>query len=115
MIHRIAKCLDIPVIKGYAVENQKYKIVKYKHKTNVPESEYQLKIYERVLQLGDVTDSKLAIFVDAALTACPPGVKLNVHEHTPELEEIRYVPEYEVINLEKEKLALDEKLKEQLK
>ena len=112
LVHRIAKGFDIPVSNCYAVPNQYYKVTKFKPNSNITESEYHLKTYERVVQLCDVKSTILPIFIDAVITACPPGVKISIHEHTPELEENRYVPEYEVINLEKEKILLDEKLKE---
>lgn len=99
LVHRIAKTMDIPVIESYAVPFQHYKIVKYRPKSEMVDSEYQLKLYERNVQIGDVKTPLLPIFIDAITTACPPGVKLSIHEHTPEIAEVRYVPEYEVLEL----------------
>lgn len=50
-------------------------------------------------QIVDVPSTKLAMFLEIVQAALPQGVNLSVHEHQPEHEQIRYVPDYELKEL----------------
>lgn len=40
-----------------------------------------------------------AVFIQAVQAAQPQGVNISIHEHEPEHEEIRHVPDYELREL----------------
>ena len=56
------------------------------------------------VQVVDVPSTVAAIFIQAVQASQPQGVDISIHEHQPEHDEIRYVPDYE---LEELKTQLD--------
>uniref|UniRef100_A0A6M2DMR1 Putative 28s ribosomal protein s10 mitochondrial n=1 Tax=Xenopsylla cheopis TaxID=163159 RepID=A0A6M2DMR1_XENCH len=98
-VHRIAKALELDVNDGWATPGQYFKIQKLKPKTSAVETEYKLCIYERNLQICDLPSTKDPVLLRILQATLPQGVTVNVHEHLDEHEEIRYVPDKELIEL----------------
>lgn len=65
-------------------------------------SEYQLKIYERDMQLSEVSSTKCSVLIRALEAALPQGITLTVDIYNPELEKKRYVPDKNLIDLKSE-------------
>lgn len=68
----------------------------------VVDAEYRLTIYERNLQINDVNAPVYPVFLRIAQAALPEGVQLSVQEHSDELEERRYVPDRDLLDLKAE-------------
>lgn len=71
----------------------------------VIDSDFKLTIYERNLQISDVQTPLLPVFLRLAQAALPEGVELNVLEHSEDQEEVRFVPDKDLLEL---KAQLDE-------
>lgn len=67
---------------------------------------YDLLKYERTVVVEDVPTITLPILLEFVRKNCPEGVEVFVKEPNPDEEEKRYVPDYEVIELQKEKEAI---------
>ncbi|KAK7874421.1 hypothetical protein R5R35_001516 [Gryllus longicercus] len=101
-IHKIANCLDIDVEDGWATPGQKLKVQRFKPQSTVVDSEYHLTIYERNIQVTDLESTALPLLLQCVAGSLPEGVKLKIHEHQPEHEETRYVPDHELLTLKSE-------------
>lgn len=63
-------------------------------------AEYNLKVYERNVQISDVPSTKCSVLVRVLEAALPQGVILNVDIFDPEYEKKRYVPDKELLDLQ---------------
>lgn len=103
-VHKLADVIQIDVDNSWPLPPQEFRIKKYKTGTTVIVSEYHLKIYERNIQMTDVSSIKCSVLIRALEAALPQGVTLNVDIFDSALEEKRYIPDKELIDL---KSALD--------
>lgn len=71
-------------------------------KSSIVEAEYRMTIYERNLQLEDVDAHLYPVFLRLIRAALPEGVELHVQENSEELEERRYVPDRDLLELRAE-------------
>lgn len=115
LIHKIAKFMAIDVENSWANPHQHIHVQKFANNSSNVENEYKIKLYERNVQVVDVKSHIMPLFIEAVITACPPGVKINIHEHNADIEESRYVPDYEVIELQKELEGMEQKKKKKSK
>lgn len=98
-VDRIAKSLDLEISQGWAHPPTKKKIIRYKENSTNISSEYNLTTYKRYLQLTDVQSPIYAVFLRFIQSGLPEGVKLAAVHHTDVLEESRYVPDKELLEL----------------
>ncbi|KAL6258892.1 hypothetical protein P5V15_010838 [Pogonomyrmex californicus] len=98
-VHKLADIMQIDVDNGWPLPPQEFKIQKYKTGTTTIISEYYLKIYERNLQMLEVPSIKYSVFIRVLEATLPQGVTLNIDTYDPMLEEKRYIPDKELINL----------------
>lgn len=80
-------------------------IQRLKPQSTVVETEYKLATYNRTIQLANVAVPLYQVLLRTCQSAQPEGVSLRVVEHSDDHEEIRYVPDRELIEL---KELLDE-------
>lgn len=88
---------------------QKWKIQKYKLGTTAVLSKYELKIYERHVQMLDVSSIKYSILIRALEASLPQGVTLNINAFDPKLEKKRYVPDKHLLDLKSSLNTLKQK------
>ncbi|XP_049763101.1 39S ribosomal protein L48, mitochondrial [Schistocerca cancellata] len=105
-IHNLSENMNIEVEDGWALPAQTQTVQRFKPQSTVVDSEYKLSIYERNVQIVDVPSTTLAILLNILRATVPEGVNLSVHEHSPEHEEIRYVPDQELLELKSQLEAL---------
>jgi large subunit ribosomal protein L48 len=105
-VHRTAERIGLEVDDSWGIPAQKFRITKLKPETTLVDTEYQLNIYERTVQVADVPTTILPILVNIVQAALPVGVTMTVKEHEVADEEIRYIPDLELLEL-KEQLQLD--------
>ncbi|XP_012232957.1 large ribosomal subunit protein mL48 [Linepithema humile] len=98
-MHKLAETMQIDVDNSWPLPHQEFKIQKYKTGTTAVVSEYNLKIYERHMQLSDMSSMKCSILIRALEAALPQGVTLNIDVYDPAIEMKRYVPDKELLDL----------------
>ncbi|XP_072939026.1 large ribosomal subunit protein mL48 [Epargyreus clarus] len=101
-IHRFAENMGIQVDECWATPAQQLKIQRFKPGGTALDAEYHLNIYERNVQVTDVPAWALGTLLRVARAVLPEGCTLNVHEHTIAHEEIRYVPDNELLELKQQ-------------
>lgn len=101
-IHGVAEYLDLDVSDCYALPPQKTQVQRLRPNSTVIEAEYKLTTYERNLQLNNVDAPVFPQFLRIAQAALPEGVELTVVEHTDDIEERRYVPDRDLLDLKAE-------------
>ncbi|KAG6463953.1 uncharacterized protein LOC115452716 [Manduca sexta] len=101
-IHRYAEAMGIQVDDCWATPAQQVKAQRFKLGGTVVEAEYLLNVYERNVQVTDVPTWALGTLLRVVRAALPEGCTLKVHEHTIEHEEIRYVPDNQLIELKQQ-------------
>lgn len=98
-VHRIAESLDFNVSDCFAFPPHKHKILRYKGGSSNIETEYNLTTYERYIQIMDAQVPIFQVFLRFIQAGIPEGVTLSVVHHTDFIEESRYVPDKELIDL----------------
>ncbi|KAL0112774.1 hypothetical protein PUN28_012205 [Cardiocondyla obscurior] len=99
-VHKLADIIGIDVENGWPLPPEEFKIQRYKTGTNKISSEFHLKIYERNTQMSEVSSLKCSVLIRALEAALPQGVTLKVDVFDPALEEKRYVPDKELLDLQ---------------
>lgn len=112
LIHKIAKILDINVEDSFAYPHREFKINRYKKGSTLIDAEYNLKVYERDIQISNVTSIKCPIFVRILEASLPEGVSLTIDKYDPSIQKKRIVPNKELVDL---KAALNELLEKKEK
>lgn len=74
-------------------------IQRLKAQSTVVETEYKLTTYNRTIQLANVAVPLYPVLLRTCQAALPEGVALRIVEHSEDHEEIRYVPDKELIEL----------------
>jgi len=102
-IHNTAERVGIDVEDSWATPCKKLKINRLFPESTHIESEYQLNVYERNVQISEVPTTILPLFINMVEAALPAGVTLRVQPHEQYHMEVRYVPDLELKEL-REKL-----------
>ncbi|XP_041988248.1 39S ribosomal protein L48, mitochondrial [Aricia agestis] len=101
-IHRYAEIMGITVDECWATPAQQLKVQRFKPASTAVDSEYNLQVYERNVQVTDVPAWALGTLLRVSRALLPEGCTLTVHEHLPEHEEIRYVPDNQLLELKQQ-------------
>ncbi|KAL2725154.1 hypothetical protein V1478_007827 [Vespula squamosa] len=99
LIHKIAKVMDIDVDNGWALPPKVLKVQKFKSRSTVVTAEYNLNIYERNIQLADVTSTQCPLLIRILEDALPEGVTLNMTIFDPNMELKRYIPDKQLLDM----------------
>jgi large subunit ribosomal protein L48 len=95
----MADSLEINIIDNWAHPPKKSKIIRYKENSTNIETEYNLTNYERYVQIADIQAPIYSVFMRFLQSAQPEGIKMSVVHHTNLIEESRYVPDKELLEL----------------
>lgn len=101
-VHRIASALDLDVSENWAHPPKKENVVTYKPNSAIAEHEYQLTTYDRYVQINDIEAKTYSVFLRFIQSGLPEGVTLSVVHHTEFLEESRYVPDKDLLDLKQQ-------------
>lgn len=74
-------------------------MARYKPNSTTVESDYNLTSYERYVQISDIQAPVYPLFLRFIQAGLPEGVTLNVIHHTDFIEESRYVPDKDLLDL----------------
>ncbi|GAB0095247.1 Mitochondrial ribosomal protein L48 [Sergentomyia squamirostris] len=98
-VHNTAEYMGFEVADSWAVPPKKLQVQRFKPDSAVVDGEYKLSVYERIVQIDDLDAPMYPILLRILQAGIPEGVTLEVLEHTPEQDEIRFVPDSELIAL----------------
>ncbi|XP_022815016.1 uncharacterized protein LOC111348585 [Spodoptera litura] len=101
-LHKYAEVMGIQVDECWATPAQKIKVQRFKPGGTAVDTEYNLNIYERNVQVTDVPAWALGTLLRVARALLPESCTLRVHEHEIAHEEIRYVPDNQLIELKQQ-------------
>uniref|UniRef100_A0A023G7C7 Putative mitochondrial ribosomal protein l48 n=1 Tax=Amblyomma triste TaxID=251400 RepID=A0A023G7C7_AMBTT len=101
-VAKMASMLGIKVSECWATPLESMSISTYKPQSTIVEDTYKLNVYERNIQVSELSGVMAPIFVEAIQASLAEGVRLSVHRHLPEHEEIRYVPDLELEELQRQ-------------
>ncbi|XP_031624189.1 uncharacterized protein LOC116341336 [Contarinia nasturtii] len=102
-LYRTADSYDFDVSECWAVPAKDLHVTKLKANSETVESEFKLKIYERNMQVYNLSANFYPVYLRLIQAALPEGVTLKVVEHQPDIhEEIRYVPDTDLKQLQDE-------------
>ncbi|EFN89809.1 uncharacterized protein LOC105181371 [Harpegnathos saltator] len=102
IIYKLSEAMQIDIDNSWAYPPQELKIQRYKPKTSIIVAQYNLKLYERNIQLSEVSAIKGSILIRILEASLPHGVMLTVDSFNPEIEKKRYVPDKELLDLKSE-------------
>lgn len=102
LIQKIAKKLDINVLKYWATPCTTTKFDTLKEDSDLQEFSYKINLYERNIQLKHLTVTQAPLFLHAIQAAKPPGVTISVHKHEDYHDTIRYIPDLHLAELVRE-------------
>ncbi|KOC64992.1 39S ribosomal protein L48, mitochondrial, partial [Habropoda laboriosa] len=98
-IHKLAKALNVTVEDSFPFPHAEFKIKRFKRGTAVVDAEYQLKIYERDVQISNVSSIKYPIFIRLLEATLPEGVSLCIDQYDPVLQKNRLIPNKELLDI----------------
>ena len=102
-LHRLSNKLGLKVTKYWCAPNTTSKIETLKNESNVVDSTYQLNLYERNVQIQNISGRLASILVDIVSRSLPVGVELSIHEHDKQMHEIsRYIPDLQLVEFRQE-------------
>ncbi|EFA01967.1 large ribosomal subunit protein mL48 [Tribolium castaneum] len=101
-IHKLLRSMDISVEEAWATPHQDIQVTTYKPKSEIINTQYNLKHYDRTVQITDVLSTQLPVILRALEASTPSGITVHVRPHEEWDEEIRYVPDTELKQLKQE-------------
>ncbi|XP_003397059.1 39S ribosomal protein L48, mitochondrial isoform X1 [Bombus terrestris] len=101
-VHKIAKVFNFTIDQSFPMPHREYKIKRYKKGGTIVDAVYDLKIYERDIQISDMSSIKLPILIRILEATLPEGVSLHVDKYDPLLEKKRLIPNRDLIDIKKE-------------
>ncbi|XP_030749832.1 uncharacterized protein LOC115877703 [Sitophilus oryzae] len=105
-LHNIINNMDINVEDAWAVPAQVMKITTYKPQSEVVDGQYELKTYERVIQVTDISTVQLPLLLRVIEASTPAGVTIDVAVHDEYHDKARYVPDSQLKALQQELVDL---------
>ncbi|KAJ8938731.1 hypothetical protein NQ318_005586 [Aromia moschata] len=101
-VHNLLRNMDVNVEECWAVPAQHMQMSLYKPKSEIVSAQHLLRIYERTVQITDVSTLQLPIILRAIESSLPAGVTVTVRPHEDSDEEVRYIPDSELNTLKQE-------------
>ncbi|KAL1506371.1 hypothetical protein ABEB36_005745 [Hypothenemus hampei] len=101
-LHNLIKNMDINVEDAWALPAQELQISTYKSQSEVVNHQYKLSIYDRTIQITDISTVTLPTLFRVIEATTPVGVTVQVVPHAEHHEEDRYIPDGELNKLKEE-------------
>ncbi|OAD59681.1 39S ribosomal protein L48, mitochondrial, partial [Eufriesea mexicana] len=98
-IHKLAKVLQFTVDDSAPFPHREYKIKRFKQGSTVVDAEYNLKIYERNMQISNVTSVRCPIIIRILEATLPEGVSLSIDQYDPVMQKKRIIPNKMLLDL----------------
>ncbi|KAI1304256.1 39S ribosomal protein L48, mitochondrial [Halotydeus destructor] len=101
-VQKVAKQLGIKENKYWASPCVTTKYDTFQPSSEVIESSYKVNIFERNVQFKHMTSRQAPLLIGIVQQAKPAGVTISVHPHDDEQDLVRYIPDLQLEELEKE-------------
>ncbi|KAJ3658183.1 hypothetical protein Zmor_009939 [Zophobas morio] len=101
-VHNLMKNMEVNVEDAWGTPHQEIQITTLKAKSEIVTAQYNLKTYERTVQITDVVSTQLPLILRALEASTPSGVTVHVLSHEEWHEEVKYVPDTELKQLKQE-------------
>ncbi|KAK1130174.1 hypothetical protein K0M31_018314 [Melipona bicolor] len=101
-IHKIVEVFDFTINDSIPFPHREFKIKRFKKGSTIIDAEYDLKIYERDIQISNVSSTKCPIFIRVLEASLPEGVSLVIDKYDPILQKKRLIPNKELIDIKSE-------------
>jgi large subunit ribosomal protein L48 len=101
-VHKTAETLNLSVEDSWATPHQALKIQKYKPQSSLVETEYDLNVYERNVQVSNMPASSAGVLIELLQASLPAGVQLCIHPNIQDHQDVRYIPDLELEELQKQ-------------
>jgi hypothetical protein len=95
---------------SWATPPRSYDVKTFQVGGTIVKGSYQIDLYERNVQITQVTTLDLPILLSVIRQTLPEGVRLSVHEHLEEHYEARYIPDPFLEGIKKEMGDYHEKM-----
>ncbi|XP_026272009.1 uncharacterized protein LOC113202134 [Frankliniella occidentalis] len=102
ILHKYFIHMGVTVADSFARRAESFKIQRFEPNTSKAMTEFNLKEYERVIQVSDLPASKLGTVIEVIQAAIPTGVTCSIVENTEEEIKSRYIPDREMNALQQE-------------
>ncbi|CAG0919754.1 unnamed protein product, partial [Notodromas monacha] len=99
-VEKLAENFGVSVNDSWATPASKYRVDVVSDANKVVD-QLNLTKYERNVQFENLPACRAGLMLSLLKRTLPPGVELSVHEHLPEHEQIRMVPDFELLELKK--------------
>ncbi|XP_014670187.1 PREDICTED: 39S ribosomal protein L48, mitochondrial-like [Priapulus caudatus] len=99
-VHNTAENIGINVTNSWPVLPQASLVQRIKQRSNLVEAEYNLSLYERVVQVDKLPSTLATILLDVIQTSLPEGIQFTMKYHTQLADISRYIPDRELKELE---------------
>ncbi|XP_050541082.1 uncharacterized protein LOC126905441 [Daktulosphaira vitifoliae] len=101
-VHATAENMDIEVSNGWALPPKIINVKRLVPNSENVETQYNLNVYERNIQVVDVPSNKLSLLIEVIEYSLPVGVSVSIHPHTEEHETLKYIPDNELQSLKEQ-------------
>ncbi|KAK2720728.1 uncharacterized protein LOC136036698 [Artemia franciscana] len=101
-VHRISENIGVDVLDVWATPSKAIDVVTFQKNSHIQQDKYHLKEYERNVQIDSIPASLLSVLMEVIHTSLPESVKLSIHSHEHQYDEIRFVPDLELKALRQE-------------
>lgn len=101
-VHHVALELGLDVADTWVTPKQSLRVSVLKPNTNIAQDHHNVSLYERNVQIANLPATSVSLLIDVIEASLPAGVKLSLHSHELDHEEIRYIPDLELKELHQE-------------
>ena len=98
-VERLCNSLNLNVVASYAVPAQSLKVKTLVQFSSKLDKEFDLNIYHRVVRVQGLKSTMAPLLFEAVQLNLPEGVQMSVSAPTPEEDDYRYVPDFELNEL----------------
>lgn len=96
------RSLELDIGKRWSTPAKSARVALYHLGSMVTAADFNLNVYDRTVQLSSVSTLQLPILLNVVTTSLPAGVRIRVKSDEPADEAERFVPDYELIELQKQ-------------
>lgn len=97
-LHRLSDKLGLNVTKYWCAPYTSARFENLAPESHVVSTTNELHLYERNVQISDISGRLTSLLVEAVHRSLPAGVELSIHQHSHELhEKTRYITDFELL------------------
>jgi len=114
-LHNLLNKLGVNVVQYWCSPLQSIRYDSLRPQSDVTDSQFMLNMYERNVQIENLSAKMAPILLEIVLSSLPAGVQMSAHEHNPSLhEESRYIPDLQLAAFKTELQEIKGNLEEEV-